>query len=163
MRARLIPHPFLSLLVASVWVLISNDLSLSTVLVGLAWGLIVVKLTSRYWPDRPRVIRPVLIVEYLAMFAYDIVVSNIQVAILVLFRRADRIRSRFVTVPIALSSPEAIAALAGTITLTPGTLTVDVSADGSALRVHCLATDDGTRIVQNIKRRYERRLRRIFE
>jgi multicomponent K+:H+ antiporter subunit E len=163
MRASLLPHPFLSLLVASVWVLMSNELSLATVLVGAAWGIAVARLTARYWPDRPRVVRPFLVVEYLALFLFDVLLSNIQVAALVLFRRADEIRSCLVTVPIELRSPEAIAALAGTITLTPGTLSVDVSSDRTALRVHCLGTADGARVVENVKRRYENRLRRIFE
>ena len=62
-----------------------------------------------------------------------------------------------------LSSPEAISALAGTITLTPGTLSADLSADGRALLVHCLETKDAEATVANIKSRYETRLQRIFE
>ncbi|HZM37028.1 MAG TPA: Na+/H+ antiporter subunit E [Burkholderiales bacterium] len=163
MRASLLPHPLLTLLVASVWVLISNELSVATVLVGAVWGIAVARLTARYWPGRPRVARPILVLEYLALFVFDVLISNLQVAALVLFRRADEIRSCLVTVPLELKSPEAIAALAGTITLTPGTLSVDVSADSTALRVHCLGTAEGERIVANVKRRYEDRLRRIFE
>jgi multicomponent K+:H+ antiporter subunit E len=159
----MLPHPFLTLAVALVWVLISNELSIATAVVGVAWGMVVAKLTQRYWPNRPRVIRPLLILEYLAVFAYDVLVSNVQVALLVLFRRASSIRSGLVTVPIELASAEAIAALAGTITLTPGTLSVDVSADRRSLYVHCLDTTDGVRVAAHIKRRYESRLRRIFE
>ena len=39
-------------------------------------------------------------------------------------------------------TPEAIAVLAGTITMTPGTVSADLSADGRALLVHCLDTGD---------------------
>ncbi len=45
---------------------------------------------------------------------------------------------RYVTVPLDLTTPEAIAVLAGTITMTPGTVSADLSADGRALLVHCL-------------------------
>ena len=159
----MLPHPFLTLAVMLVWILISNEVSIATALVGLAWGLVVAKLTQRYWPNRPRVVHPLLILEYLAVFAYDVLVSNVQIAGLVLFRRSESIRSAFVTVPIELQSPEAIAALAGTITLTPGTLSVDVSADRTALYVHCLGTADGAPVARHIKRRYESRLRRIFQ
>jgi multicomponent K+:H+ antiporter subunit E len=68
-----------------------------------------------------------------------------------------------VTVPLDITSPEAITTLAGTITMTPGTLSADVSADGRALLVHCLDTGDPEATVAAIKRRYEDRLRRIFE
>ena len=56
-----------------------------------------------------------------------------------------------------------IAVLAGTITLTPGTVSADLCADGGALLVHCLETDDPEGTVARIKERYEDRLRRIFE
>ena len=62
-----------------------------------------------------------------------------------------------------LKTPEAISALAGTITMTPGTVSATLSADGRALLVHCLETDDPEKIVADIKARYEARLQRIFE
>ena len=67
------------------------------------------------------------------------------------------------TIPLDVQTPEAIAVLAGTITMTPGTVSSDLSADGRALLVHCLETDDPVGTVATIKRRYERRLLRIFE
>ena len=60
MRASLLPHPLLTLLVASVWVLISNELSVATVIVGAVWGIAVARLTARYWPGRPRVARALI-------------------------------------------------------------------------------------------------------
>ena len=65
--------------------------------------------------------------------------------------------------PLDLKSPEAITALAGTITMTPGTVSASLSADGRALLVHCLETDDPEKTVSEIKSRYESRLQRIFE
>ncbi|MGE0260580.1 MAG: Na+/H+ antiporter subunit E, partial [Alphaproteobacteria bacterium] len=55
------------------------------------------------------------------------------------------------------------AILAGTITMTPGTVSADLSADGRALLVHCLETGDPAATVSAIQHRYERRLLRIFE
>ena len=75
----------------------------------------------------------------------------------------DSLLSRFVTVPLDLRSPEAITVLAGTITMTPGTVSADVSADGRALLVHCLETGDPAATAAAIKARYEHRLQRIFE
>jgi len=85
------------------------------------------------------------------------------VAYLLLFRRGDDLHSQFVTVPLELRSPEAITALAGTITMTPGTVSASLSADGRALLVHCLETTDPDQTVADIKSRYESRLQRIFE
>ncbi|MFZ5783705.1 MAG: Na+/H+ antiporter subunit E [Pseudomonadota bacterium] len=163
MLRRLLPHPVLTAILAAVWVLLVNELSWAAVAFGLLLGIAISKLTAAYWPDRPRIRHPLAIAAYVAIVLWDIVVSNVQVAYLVLFRRGDSLRSQFVTVPLSLHSPEAIAVLAGTITMTPGTLSADLSADGRALLVHCLETSDPGATVAAIKSRYERRLMRIFE
>ena len=162
MRTRFVPYPVLAAVLALVWVLLTNDFSWGAVVFGLLLGLMISKLTSVYWPRRPRIGNVPAIIAYTGIVMWDIVVSNVQVAYLILFRRGESLRSRFVTVPIELESPEAIAVLAGTITLTPGTVTADVSADGTALLVHCLETHDAESTVATIKSRYERRLLRIF-
>ncbi|RPI45541.1 MAG: Na+/H+ antiporter subunit E, partial [Betaproteobacteria bacterium] len=102
MRQAILPHPLLSAVLALVWVLISNSVSIATVLTGIVVGIVIAKLTSRYWPERPRLKYPLLIVEYLGVVLYDIVVSNVQVAYLVFFRRAASLRSQFVTIPLEL-------------------------------------------------------------
>ncbi len=163
MMERILPHPILSAVLALVWVLLINDFSVGSIVMGVLVGLVVAKLTSIYWPERPRLHDPLVALEFLVVVIWDIVVSNVIVAYLVLFRRGDTLQSRFVTVPLELTSPEAITVLAGTITLTPGTVSADLSADKRALLVHCLETADPEGTVERIKQRYERRLKRIFE
>lgn len=97
------------------------------------------------------------------MVIWDVIVANFQVARIVLFMPTDRIRSAWIRVPLDLKSPEAISLLAGTITMTPGTLTADMSACGKALLVHSLHAPDPDGIRDEIKTRYEARLKRIFE
>ncbi len=163
MRNRLLPHPILSLVLTVVWVLLINDFTTGTIVMGVLVGLLIPKLTSAYWPDPPRLRNPLAALEFIGVVIWDIIVSNVIVAYLVLFRRGDRLRSQFVTVPLDLSSPEAIVVLAGTITMTPGTISADFSADQRSLLVHCLETSDPAATVAAIKQRYERRLMRIFE
>lgn len=162
MRARLLPHPLLTLALALVWILLVNEVSWGAALLGLLLGVVIAKATSVYWPGRPKIRNPLAILEYAAIVLIDILISNLQVAYLVLFRRGASLKSQFVTVPLALESPEAIATLAGTITMTPGTVSADVSADGRSLLVHCLETSDPADVVATIKSRYESRLMRIF-
>ena len=52
--------------------------------------------------------------------------------------------------------------LAGTITMTPGTVSCDLSADGRSLLVHCLDAPDAEDTVRQMKERYEDRLKEIF-
>ncbi len=163
MRERFLPHPIMTVILALVWVLLVNEFSWGNAIFGLILGLGIAKLTSVYWSDRPKIRNSWAIFEYSMVVLWDIVVSNVQVAYLVLFRRGDSLRSQFVVVPLDLTSPEAIATLAGTITMTPGTVSADLSADGRSLLVHCLETDDPAGTVAGIKSRYEQRLMRIFQ
>ncbi len=82
-----------------------------------------------------------------AYFLWDLLVSSLLVAQAVLSPR-DITKPRMVTIPLHVRSDAGITMVANFITLTPGTLTVDVSPDRSTLLVHdLLAGDsgDGTR------------------
>ena len=81
-----------------VWVLLNNDLSPSVIWCSaLLLGILIPLGTSAYWPGRPRVGAPLMMIEFMLVVLWDIVVSNIQVAYLILFRRGDTLRSRFIT------------------------------------------------------------------
>jgi len=163
MLARFLPHPLLTLTLTAVWLMLLNDFSVGGLLFGLLLGIVVPQLTAAFWPNRPRIRNPVKIAEYLLVVLWDIFVANVKVAMIVLFKSNRKLRPHFITVPLECYSPEAITVLAGTITMTPGTVTADLSADGRSLLVHCLDTDDPEGEVQGIKQRYEARLKEIFE
>jgi multicomponent K+:H+ antiporter subunit E len=94
---------------------------------------------------------------------WDICLANLQVARIILFVPNAALRPAWVTIPLDLRAPEAITVLAGTITMTPGTVSSDLSACGRALLVHCLHAPDPAGVVTDIKTRYEARLKEIFE
>ena len=87
--------------------------------------------------------------------------SNIEVARRILGPESA-LRPGFVRVPIVLTDPQAIATLAGIITMTPGTLTCAVAPDGRSLLVHALHLEDADALVAEIKSRYEQPLMEIF-
>lgn len=162
MLKRLFPHPLLSLTLLAVWLMLVNKVTPGNVLLGGFLGIVVPILTSPYWPGRPALKRPFMSVPYVLIVFWDIIVASIQVAQIVLFKPRSKIHSQWVVVPLDLTSPEAITVLAGTITMTPGTVSALVSSDGTALLVHCLHTDDPDSIRDEIKTRYEARLKEIF-
>lgn len=162
MLRRLIPHPFLSLTLVIVWLGLVNTFTLGNLILGTVIGIAIPMLTAPYWPDRPRIARPLKIVEYFLIVLWDIVVANVQVAMVILFRRDADIRSHWIPVPLELTSAEAITVLAGTITMTPGTVSATLSADGRCILVHCLHSDDPDSVRDEIKSRYEARLKEIF-
>lgn len=160
---RLFPHPLLTLLLTIVWSMLVNRLSLNSLLFGLLLGTIIPFLTMPYWPERRKLRNPRMIAEYMVIVLWDIVMANINVARLILFHRNDELRQAWISIPLELRSPEAITVLAGTITLTPGTVSSDLSSAGHSLLVHCLHAPDPDAVRDEIKHRYERRLMEIFE
>lgn len=157
------PHPLLTLLLTLVWALLYNSYSSGTIAFGFLLGIGIPILTAAYWPDRPKLAKPLKLLEYFVIVAWDIAVANVQVAIIVISKRNAEMQSNWVVVPLDLRTPEAIAMLAGTITLTPGTVSADLSSEGHALLVHALDAPDPAEVRDQIKARYERRLKEIFE
>ncbi|NVO22196.1 Na+/H+ antiporter subunit E [Donghicola sp. C2-DW-16] len=163
MLKRLFPHPYLTALLTLVWMLLDNTAGPGVFILGLILGIIIPAVTAPYWPDRPVLKHPVKIAAYVMIVIYDIIKSNIDVALIVLFKSNKDRSPAWITVPLDLKTPEAITVLAGTITMTPGTLTADVSAQGHALLIHCLDAPDPDAVRDDIKARYEARLKEIFE
>ena len=159
---RWLPHPWLTLVLVLLWILLLNSFSVGGLLMGVVLGVLISHLTSQFWPERPPIKSLGKAFSYLGLVAWDVVVANLQVASIILFRRADALDVRWVVLPLELRSPEAISVLAGTITMTPGTVSCDLSADGRSLLVHCLDAPDAEEAVRAMKDRYEARLKEIF-
>jgi multicomponent K+:H+ antiporter subunit E len=154
----LLPHPFLTLLLAVVWILLQNEVSAGMAVFGIIipWG------TSVWWPDTPSGFRLGKMFSYSLMVIWDILVANVEVAWIVLTVPNSKLKPTWIVIPLDLVQPEAITVLAGTITLTPGTVSADLSDQGHSLLVHVLHTDDADAVRDDIKTRYEARLKEIF-
>jgi multicomponent K+:H+ antiporter subunit E len=161
MIVRLLPHPGLSALLVAMWMVMVGDLTFGTLFLGLVVGVLVPIFTAPWWPERPKVrFAPAFV--YLGIVLWDILVANFEVAAIILFKRTRDLRPAWLTVPLDLDTPEAITVFAGTISLTPGTVSADVSACGNFLLVHALHAPDPSAEIAKVKGRYEARLKEIF-
>ncbi|WP_127108703.1 Na+/H+ antiporter subunit E [Pararhodobacter zhoushanensis] len=163
MLSRLLPHPVLSVVLAICWLLLVNTVAINSIVFAVLLGLFVPMLIRPYWPDMPRLSRPLVVIEYGLIVLYDIIKANTEVALIVLFKPSKSLQPAWICVPLDITSPEAITVLGMTITLTPGTVSCDLAADGHAILVHCLHAPDPAAVRDDIKARYERRLKEIFE
>jgi len=159
---RLLPHPLLTLMLITLWMALVNGFSIGGLLVGTVLGMVIPIYTAHFWPDRPQIRKPWKIISFTVILIFDVIVANLQVAYLILFRSSPKLRSRWIVVPLDVCTPEGIAALAGTITLTPGTVSSDLSTDGKSLLVHCLDVESEEDLVRRIKDRYESRIKAIL-
>jgi multicomponent K+:H+ antiporter subunit E len=156
------PHPFLTLLLTVVWILLQNEFSAGMAVFGVILGILIPWSTSLWWPDTPKSLRLFKLWRYSCLVVWDIIVANIQVAWIVLSVPNSKLKPAWIVVPLELKQPEAITLLAGTITLTPGTVSADLSDEGHSLLVHVLHTDDPDAVRDDIMIRYQDRLKEIF-
>lgn len=159
--SRLLPHPWLSLALASSWCALNASLHPAHLLLAAALGWLIPVLLRATLPGSQRPGRPWLMLRLLAHFAFDVVVANLQVARLVIDVRRP-VRSVEVWFPLQLQEPLGLSLLALLISMTPGTLASAFSNDGHSLLLHILDCDDPAAVVATIEERYERPLRQIF-
>jgi len=158
---KLFPHPLFSLLLAAVWLLMVVSYSPGHILLAVVAGWALPFFTSALWPRRPPLLRPLAMLRFIARVLYDIVLANVVVALLIL-GPSRRLKPAFVVYPLALEDRLAITVLANTISLTPGTVSADVSLTRRALLIHALNVDDTDELVRSIRERYEKPLQEIF-
>lgn len=160
-RWRLLPAPMMSALLFVIWLLLNLSLSLGHIALAALLAVVIPWFTERLRPDRPRLRRPTLMLRLFGVVLWDIVKSNIEVARRVLGPESV-IRPAFIWVPLAIRDPHGIALLAGIITMTPGTLSADLTDDRSYLLVHAFNVNDEAALVEEIKARYEAPLLHVF-
>lgn len=157
---RRLASPLIGMVVFVMWLLL-NGVSVGHVLLAALLAIVLPTITVGLRPQQPKIGNLPAILKLAAVFGYDIVVANVEVARRILGRESN-IRPGFVWVPLELTDRHAITVLSSIITLTPGTLSSDLSPSGRHLLVHCFHLEDAAEMVSTIKRRYERPLLEIF-
>lgn len=155
------PQPWLSVLLFTIWQFLSDGLSGASVVLGLFLAWLIPQITQGFWPERPAFIHPWRMPAYLMTVLLDIVVASFSVARLILSPRKPM--PMFVCYPLELEHPLAISILASTISLTPGTVSADVSDDNKTLLIHALDAQNEQEVIDAIKIRYEKPLLEMFK
>jgi multicomponent K+:H+ antiporter subunit E len=159
---RLVPAPILSAILFVGWLLLVGSVSAGHVVLAAVLAIAIPLWSERLRPERTRIGAWGTIVRLTLVVFFDIVASAWTVAKQILGSE-DRIRPGFVWVPLTIRDAYGTASLASIITMTPGTLSVDLSPDQRYLLVHALHVDDPAELIAGIKARYERPLIAIFE
>ena len=162
MMNRLLPHPLLTPVLALLWLLLVNDFGTGQLLLGLLLGWLIPLFTLAFWPARVHIRKPLTLLRFIVVVLFDIVIANLTVARLIL-GRPRKLAPAFIELPLELRNELAISLLANTISLTPGTVSAQLSADHRFLLVHALSTHDTAALINTIKQRYEAPLKEVFD
>lgn len=158
---RMFPRPGMSIALFLLWATLTNMASLGTILLGGLLALVLPFVVLPFWPDAPRLARPGMALSFAARVAADIVVANWAVARLVI-GPLHLLKPAFIEVPLDLRDPFVATILGSIVSLTPGTVSVDVDQERWILKLHALDAPDHEALVHQIKQRYEAPIREIF-
>jgi len=145
------------------WIAVTGGLTLPNLVLGLAVAALVLLLFRDRFA-KPRALSQVLRAIGLALFFLrELLLSAVAVARLsVAPNLHDKLKPAIIAFPLQLESDAEITLLANLVTLTPGTLSLDISPDRRRLFIHVLALADRERLVGELAAGFERRIAEIF-
>ena len=158
---RVLPRPGLSLLILGLWLILAPAPTRGQVLIGLGMAVALPLVTRRFWPADVRLRRPGAALRLLGIVLGDIVTANLLVARQVL-GPPGALRPGFFEVPLEDDEPFVATLLGSIVSLTPGTVSVDIDRPRRVLLVHALHLEDPAAAAAQIKARYEVPLREVF-
>ncbi len=150
-----------------IWMLLTGSVNIQIVIAGLIASLAVAILFHEILPKEYRVfispIRVFWFLVYVPVFFYYMIKANFDVVYRALHPKMP-IKPGIVKIKTTLKTESGITALANSITLTPGTLTVDLTNDGF-LYIHWInvKSDDVEQATKLIAQKFEWFLQKIFE
>lgn len=155
-------NKFLSnILLTFVWVALTGDFSFENYVFGfflnfhILWLITIKRNRSKYFIIVPKFIL------LLVTFLYELVKANLEVAYEVITPKL-KMTPGIIMVPLDVKSNIGITLLANMISLTPGTLSIDVSNDRKVLFVHAMYIKDREKFIKGIKQGFERRILEIL-
>jgi multicomponent Na+:H+ antiporter subunit E len=146
-----------NVLLAVVWAAITGTFGLGNLLLGFGVGLLVLSTAGRVVGSGNYVPRLWHALELFAYFLWELVLSNVSVAWDVI-RPRPHMQPGVIGIPLDVRSDAEIALLANLVSLTPGSLSLDVSADRQTLYLHVMHLDDPEAVRRKIKDGFERRI-----
>ncbi len=161
-RFKLLPQPMLSFVLFLSWLLATNSFTPGSLVMAALLGWLIPLFTARFWPDYPRVKSYPKLFGLMFVVLWDILRASLLVASQVLGPRKN-LQPHFISYPLEVQSDYAVTLLASIISLTPGTVSSLVSDDKKLLTVHALHCPDEAAAIAEIKHRYERPIKEIFE
>jgi multicomponent Na+:H+ antiporter subunit E len=158
----MIHHFFLNLSLAFIWCLLQNEISLQQFIIGYLVGAGIMRFFLRVFHEELYFRKVGLGLRLLGFFLKELLVANWAVTKQVLSPRLT-VRAGIIAYPLELQNDLLITLLANMITLTPGTLSVEVAPDRRFLFIHVLDIADIAEEKRKIKDGFERYLQRLAQ
>ena len=153
---------FINILLAFVWSALTGRFTLENLTTGFILGYIVLYLLRGVFGGGEYFTKGAQFVRITAFFLWELLVANLRVARDVLHPGPLRLKPRVIAVPLDLRGDVPVTLLANFISLTPGSLSLDVSNDQKTLFVHVIHAPNEEAAKQEIKDGFERMIVQLF-
>ncbi|MED4016740.1 MULTISPECIES: Na+/H+ antiporter subunit E [Sutcliffiella] len=150
----------INLTIAFLWMFLKIDWTFPTFFVGYFWGIFILWAMRRFFPGRLYVERVWAAFKLLLIFFRELILSNIQV-IRDILRPKLNIQPGIFAMPTDLNTRWEITLLSLLISLTPGTLVMDISDDNKILYIHAMNIPDADATIKDIKNNFERVIKEV--
>lgn len=150
----------LNFVLAFVWMFLKTSYTPAAFFVGYFFGLLIIYIFRRFFTTRFYLLRVVAVVNLIYIFMLELFLSNLAVLKVILRPKLD-IKPGIFAYPTELKKGWEITTLANLITLTPGTLVVDVSPDNKILYVHAMDISDADEAIKGIKDTFEKAIMEV--
>lgn len=151
----------LNILLALAWLALTGHFSGTNLFAGLLLGYAVLWLTHRV-QAMAYTKKVIQVLDFIMYFLWELVKASVRVTYEIL-TPTHHMLPGVISVPLDLESDLEILVLTSLITLTPGTLSLDVSEDRKTLYVHAMFIEDRERMQTAIKKGFERRVREVLQ
>lgn len=148
-------------LLALAWIALTGTFTPTNYAVGFAVGFVLLWLTQRVMLPSNYFRKVSQVIGFVLFFLWELLQANLRMVVIVLSPR-PAIRPAVVAIPLDVRSDMEITLLANLITLTPGTLYLDVSQDRRVMYVHTMQVDDLDTFRHSIKDGFERRVMEVL-
>ncbi|MCA9838328.1 MAG: Na+/H+ antiporter subunit E [Trueperaceae bacterium] len=151
----------LNVLLALLWAAITGTFTAANIAIGFFIGLIVVAVGGRAL-GKPRYLETLLkSIGLVLFFLKELLSSSLRVAYDIVTPK-HHMKPAIIAVPLDVEKDLQITMLANLVSLTPGTLSLDVSKDKKTLFVHAMYADDTEAIKRTIKHDFESRIKEVI-
>ncbi len=157
----MLPYPILTISLTLMWMLL-NGFTLGHLILGALVAVFASWAMASLRPDKPKLKKWYLLPKLFFIVLYDVALSNIAVAWLIIRGRAKGRKAGFLTIPLEIKDRTALALLAIILTSTPGSVWLEYDSYDGSILMHVLDLEEEEQWVATIKNRYEKLLMEIF-
>ncbi|MGM9929209.1 MAG: Na+/H+ antiporter subunit E [Bacillus sp. (in: firmicutes)] len=145
----------LNLLLATVWMFLSHSYNPASFIMGYLLGILILLCFRKFFKTKFYLVNIWAVIKLICIFLRELVLSNISVLKVVLQPKLN-MKPGIFAFETVLQKPWEITVLANLITLTPGTLVIEVSEDNKTLYIHAMNIDDVEAEIESIRNSFEK-------